>query len=181
MPGRVPPVRLQILSFSCSFRQKMCKTGMHSSRVRTTRFSGHLFCTHSPCHTWCHSSPQCGQTDACENITWPQTSIAGGNNRLEQLLWELTPPQGNAGSATDCLRKIRLQLELVCDGMNIAHWSVIRELLFNILISNRKWNLNVKLLTKNTLKFYTNQNKTHQNIFHAANRFVIILLLFFLV
>ena len=121
--GARAPVRLQILSFSCSSRQKMCKTGMHSSRVRTIRFSGHLFCTYSPCHTWCHSSLQCGQTDACENTTLPQTSIAGGNKRLEQPLRELTPhpPQENPGSATDCLRKTRLQLELVCDGMNIAH------------------------------------------------------------
>ena len=55
------------------------KTRMHSSRMRTTCFSGRP--SPQPCHAWppptTHttlraSPPPRGQTDTCENITFPQ-------------------------------------------------------------------------------------------------------------
>ena len=53
--------------------------------MRTARFSGHLFgggsgvCSGS---AWgCLPRSPRGQTDACENITLPQTSFAGGNKQ----------------------------------------------------------------------------------------------------
>ena len=78
-------------------------TRMHSSRIRTTCFSGRLSC-HTrplPCTPPCHAHPlpgtsPCharslathaplwteGMTHACENITLPQTSLADGKNNI---------------------------------------------------------------------------------------------------
>ena len=66
---------------------------MHSSRMRTARCSGHLSCHARP--PPCHARPPPAHmplrharappppvkrmTDACENITLPQTLFAGGN------------------------------------------------------------------------------------------------------
>ena len=63
---------------------------MHSSRMRTTRFSGRLFrggvcpvgegvclvgVSARGVSAWGGLPPPRGQTDACENITLPQTSL----------------------------------------------------------------------------------------------------------
>ena len=63
--------------------------------MRTARFSGRLFeggvypgrCLPGGCLPGgCLSHPPfCGQTDACENITLPQTSFAGGNEAKHQV------------------------------------------------------------------------------------------------
>ena len=85
--------------------RKLLETRIHSSRRRTARFSGHLLgvsaqgdgvclvggvCPGDVCPGGClpggSATLPCGQTDACENITLPQTSFAGGNNRFLLLI-----------------------------------------------------------------------------------------------
>ena len=54
-------------------------TRMHCRRMRTTRFSGRFF--GGVCQGECLPHPYpCGQTDACENITFRQTAFVGGKN-----------------------------------------------------------------------------------------------------
>ena len=84
-------------------KAELLNTRMHSSRMRTTRFSGRLSChahplacmsytmnatlphtlpaMYAPCHT-CPPQPPWteGMTHACENITLPETTFAGGKN-----------------------------------------------------------------------------------------------------
>ena len=111
--GGSRPILSSLFSFSCSFRQKIRKIRMHSSSMRTVRFSGNLFggwgvsakevvcfpngavCSMGSAwgvSAWgvCHTPP-CGQTDAYESITLPQISFADGNNRLSPPLG-LAPP-----------------------------------------------------------------------------------------
>ena len=62
---------------------------MHSSRMRSARFSAHLWGGESAARrrqkvegVGSATHPQCEQTDACGNITLPQTSFAGGTEGL---------------------------------------------------------------------------------------------------
>ena len=73
-------------------------TRMHSSRMRTDRGSSHLggggresifFGAGLPCQEG--RPPSCGQSDACENITFPHTTYAVGKNvsNTGKLTWLL--------------------------------------------------------------------------------------------
>ena len=71
--------------------QTQMQTRMHSSRMRTTRSSGRPGGGVSPRTR--HSPPGADPpppvnriTDACKNITLPQTSFAGGKNGSEPIL-----------------------------------------------------------------------------------------------
>ena len=60
----------------------------------------------TPWYIWCylpHLSPY-EQNDACENITLPQTSFAGGNNghRLEKVTCKQTFNQKMSGLLCTC-------------------------------------------------------------------------------
>ena len=95
--------RIQILSFSCNFRQNFYKTRMHSSRMRTARSSSRPGDsppgtpsardqasslepdppgTRHPPRTRHPPPPVDRMIDRSKHITLPQTSFAGNNNTL---------------------------------------------------------------------------------------------------
>ena len=60
---------------------------MHSNRMHTAALyrTGGLSGQRPPWTETPLDRDPCGQTDACENITLPQTSFAGGNNNI--VIW----------------------------------------------------------------------------------------------
>ena len=100
----VCPPHLGLISFSRSFRLKMCLIRMHSSRMRTARSSSRpappppeqapldqappLGAGTPQTRRPPRADPPCGQTHACKHITLPQTSFAGDNNSLLPPSWK---------------------------------------------------------------------------------------------
>ena len=77
--ARDAPPRVQILSFSCSFRQKNCKTRMHSSRMRTTRSLtvSHCALCMPPSN---HAHPPATMHAPCNHACPLQTTHTPGNH-----------------------------------------------------------------------------------------------------
>ena len=93
--GCIPPASVAISWGRGCLTRGVCQKGVCLERVclgGSARWGG---CLPRGVSAWgCLPHTPYGQTDACENITLPQTSFAGGNNRLAQSPLGLASPAG---------------------------------------------------------------------------------------